>query len=190
MKRFLLVVLGLLLIGCVSTSVPPRVSPTADPWSRVVALERGTEVVVMIDCSDVMACGPIARATLEGDGVEGTAVEVNPASILVRPSIAGAAPIPIARDVVTKLFVVKPNSKQEGMLIGAGIGLGFCAFAGLYEEGIDIVFLGKLMFTAICAGGGAALGYLGDRDPPALVLIYERPGPTASRRSLVARGAG
>lgn len=187
MKRFSLVVTASLLAGCASAASPPPLPNADDPWTAVSALERGSNVVVVIDCFENRP--PPCDLELSGVGgersrLEGRLVEASASSVLLDVKSADGPPAPIARVDVTRIFVEEDETSHLGTLIGAAIGTGFCAFAGLYGEE-DFVFSAKLMFAAICTGGGAAIGYLADRDPPTTRLIYERPAgwPGISRRS-------
>jgi hypothetical protein len=139
-----------------------------------MALERGTRVVVMVDCGAPASCDDLGRSLIDGERVEGALSEVAAASVLVRPEVRGAGPVPVPRAIIDELFLVKAGSHQEGMLIGGAIGLAFCAIVGLYDERADLVFAGYAMYTGVCVGGGAGLGYLADNDPPTLIPIYER----------------
>lgn len=178
MRRFALLPPALLLVACASTTVPPPVPATRDPWTRVMALQHGASVVVMVDRTDERLCEPIAGSIIDDERVEGALSEVTADSLLVRSEVPRAALVPLHRGMVQQLFLVKPSSHQEGALIGGAIGLALCSFAGLYgDRADDIVAWGKVLFTGMCVGGGAALGYLGDSDPPSLVLIYERRAP-------------
>jgi len=181
MSRTWLLAPTLFLVACASTTVPPPVPANRDPWTRVTALERGARVVVMVDCEAPAACQGLGRSLIDGERVEGALSEVAAASVLVRPDARGASPVPVARDIIEQLFLVKPGSHQEGVLIGSAIGFAFCAIAGLYDERADLVFAGMAMYTGVCVGGGAGIGYLADRDPPTLVLIYEQAQAAARR---------
>lgn len=176
MKRLLLVFAGLLLAGCASIRPAPAVVPSVDSWGAVTTLGRGDEVIVVVGCvgGESVACAPgEAAATDDTSRVVGTLAEVSASAVFVRLREAhGTASI--ARADVVRLFVVERESRVTHTLIGAAIGAGVCAAAGLYGEG-DIVFSGKLMLTGICAGGGAGLGYLANVDPETLRLAYERP---------------
>lgn len=197
MKSSVFVVVGLLLTGCASTVSPEPQSPVAGPWSRVMRLDWRAEVSVTFDCPEEAGeagLPPGVEAIQGGCRIGGNLLQATSASILVRPKTPPDAPVAeIARSDVSRILGEQRRSRQLHTLIGSAIGLAFCAFAGLYgDRAHDLDFSGKVVATGMCVGGGAALGYLGgylgDRDPPTLKLIYERPGPTTSRNSLVARG--
>ncbi|MGD8329880.1 MAG: hypothetical protein PVJ49_10625 [Acidobacteriota bacterium] len=146
-----------------------------------MALQHGASVVVMIDCADERLCEPIADSLIDGERVEGALSEVAADSLLVRSEVPKAALVPLHRDMVDQLFLVKPSSHQEGVLIGSAIGLAFCTAAGLYGEE-DLLPAAKLLYTSVFVGGGGALGYLADSDPPTLALIYEQQALSARVR--------
>jgi len=148
-----------------------------------MALRRGASVVVMIDCTDERLCEPIAGSMIDGERVEGALSEVSADSLLVRSEVPKAALVPLHRDMVERLFMVKPASRQKGVLIGSAIGMAICTFAGLYGgRASDFVPSVKVSFTALCVGGGAGLGYLAENDPATLVLLYEQPVASAGAR--------
>lgn len=185
MKRFLFVAAVLLFTGCVSSVSPRPQSPAVGPWSRVMRLDWRAEVSVTFDCPEEAGDAglpPGVEAIQGGCRIGGNLLQATSASILVRPKTPPDAPVAeIARSDVSRILGEQRRSRQIPILIGAAIGTAFCAFAGLYGEG-DIVFSGKVFFTAICTGGGAAVGYLAslaNRKPPTMKLIYERPGPPA-----------
>lgn len=174
MKRIALVAPALLLVACASTTVPPPVPPDRDPWTRVTALERGVSVVAMIDCSDERLCEPIAASIIDGERVEGALAEVSADSALLRTPSPEAALVPIPREIVTQLFLVKPASHDSGVLIGVVTGIVGCAMLGGFTEDLDAGQAAPYVLGALCAAAGGGLGYLADSSPPTLVLIYER----------------
>jgi hypothetical protein len=177
MKHLSFIVPTLLLAGCASTSPPPGSFPR-DPWNAVTAIERGADVVIHVQCREDGAdpCPPEgAEATVAGYRLEGRLAEASAASILVGPSSPGTKPTLVARANVTRVFVEKSSSKRKGLLVGTAVGLTVCALACVYCEPDHgpLLFSGTALLTYICAGGGATLGYLVDRDAPTLVLIYD-----------------
>lgn len=179
MRRVSFIVLAVILAGCASTIPPPPSSLPSDPWNTVTAIERGTEVVVHGRCpeDETDSCPPDdAVATAAGYRLEGSLAEASAASILVAPRSRDAQPIPVSRASVTRVFIEESNSNLKGILLGTVTGLAVCAVAGVYHEPDhgSLLLSGTAMLTYACAGGGATIGYFADRDPPTLVLVYER----------------
>jgi hypothetical protein len=86
----------------------------------------------------------------------------------------------LPREIVVAVDVEESDTPIIiGALIGLGAGLGMCALAGVFGED-DFNAFGKMLFTGVCAGGGAALGYLIDRnrnqpsEPPERRRIFQR----------------
>lgn len=163
----------LLLTGCVSTPSRPPPASATDPWSAVTSLDRGVHVAVVIDCS---AEGVEGESGVAGGGcrVEGTLAEASAGSILVRPHLRGAAPVPMARVVVKRVFAERPGLQQPATLIGAAAAIGIIGALGVYGEE-DLPFSGKVMISGIFGSAGAAFGYFISRHRPSLRLVYERP---------------
>lgn len=152
MKHLPLIASTLLLAGCASTRWSPPGSFPQDLWNSVTAIERGTDMVIHVHCHEDGAgpCPPEgAEATREGYRLEGRLAEASAASILVGPRSPGAEPTPVARANVARVFVEKPSSKLEGVLVGAAVGLAVCAMAGLYvdRDHGPFLFSGTAMFT-------------------------------------------
>lgn len=179
MKRCPVILALLVLGGCASVSAkapsPPTVPP--DPWGAVMALDRGTAVIVIVASSDRADTAHPEGATIIDGGyrLAGTLAEVNAGGILVRPEFSLAEPSAVPRQALARLFVREQPSITRGVaaLIGGGAGIGLCAAAGLYGEE-DIVFSGKVMISGMCGGGGALIGYFLPRKPPTPKLVYSR----------------
>lgn len=171
------VMLALLVLGgCASASTGP---PTAasEPWGAVMELDRGTEVIVVVALRDRIDSAIPEGATPVDGGYRlvGALAEASAGGILVRPESSVAAPSAVPRPAIARLFVREqpPITRGVAALIGAGLGIGLCAAAGLYGEE-DITFSGEAFFTGMCGGAGAVIGYFLPRKPPTPRLVYSR----------------
>lgn len=171
------VMLAMLAIGgCASGSTGPPTEPS-DPWAAVMALDHGTEIIVIVVSSDRVDSALSEGATIVDGGYRlvGTLAEVNAGGILVRPESSLAEPSAVPRQAIARLFVREPPSITRGVaaLIGGAAGIAVCTFGGLYR--VSDATANRVAWSLICVSGGAGIGYLANVDPATLRLVYERP---------------
>lgn len=167
MNRVVLIVTLLLTAGCASTGPPPPHLNSDDPWAAVVALRRGSDVVVLVSCLDERQppCDTDGFAVGYRVRLEGTLVEATATSILVDARTSDADPVAVARSPVAALYEVETESSYLGTLIGAAIGTTFCAFAGLYGDD-DAVSLQTTSFSSTSRSGPHSAAPAG---PPSVI---------------------
>ena len=182
---------GLSLLGCASTPARPPLSAYGSSWDALAELQRGEHVVVTIECPGAgrEACEQALRTSTQDrfPFIEAAFIEVNVGDVLVRPS-REATVLALPRAIVVAVDAQVDDEHLDGTLIGIAAGLGVCALAGCFTVH-DIVFLGRLMFAGMFAGGGAAVGYGIDRTRRTWRRIYSRPGANLSPRRKAGREA-
>ena len=124
-----------------------QAKPNLSDWSSVQGLKLGSKLMV---------------STRKGERFEGELKHVDADSLLllVRVSRSARQAIELRRDDVSE--VRKPKSRvlttALGMGIGLGVGLGIGAIYDSQHTGTDDPGLGKLVYGALGAGSGLAVG--------------------------------
>lgn len=174
-QRLPFLILCSAIAGCAGAAPPVSVAG-ADTWAPVTKLDRPADVVVHVDPSAVAAATERFESTADADvyRIEGTLADATDTGLLLRGGSASAGPIEIARTDVVRIFVLEQESRWGYVLIGSVAGFGVCVLGGLLGE-TDVAFMSEPRWATVCAGGGAGIGFLANRDPATLQLVYERP---------------
>ena len=174
------------VVACASTGVRNINLTGPEGWRAVIELRRGTDISVMVDCAGGRtheACTSTSRLP-QGDSpsiraITATHVEADAESLLVRPDYEDTTVLQVPRALVITVYVGERESSL-GTLIGFGVGMGFCAILGVF--GYDLNLSGQLLFTGICGGSGAGIGYAMYRKsgPFTWIRVYQRADPATA----------
>ena len=152
MRNSRTVAIVLILVGLLSVPARPEVIPGR--WEKVEALKLGPRITVELK---------------NGNRLEGQFEELSPPELLLRTGSAQAA---VPRADIERIITREADSLRDGALLGAVAGAGIIVSLAAAHDNFSPI---ELIYTAIAAGAGAAIGLGIDTTKKTEVVLYRAP---------------